>query len=47
MSVMGFIEVIKHYPRLLNILKDTTYSIKKIKPDKIILVDYPGFNSSD
>ena len=44
MSVMGFIEVIKHYPRLLNILKDTTSSIKKIKPDKIILVDYPGFN---
>ena len=44
MSVMGFIEVIKHYPRLLKILKDTTSSIKKIKPDKIILVDYPGFN---
>ena len=44
MSVMGFIEVIKHYPRLLNILKDTTSSIKKIKPDRIILVDYPGFN---
>ena len=44
MSVMGFIEVIKNYPRLLNILKNTTSSIKKIKPDKIILVDYPGFN---
>ena len=44
MSVMGFVEVIKHYPRLLNILKNTTSSIKKIKPDKIILVDYPGFN---
>ena len=44
MSVMGFVEVIKNYPRLLNILQNTISTIKKIKPDKIILVDYPGFN---
>ena len=44
MSVMGFIEVIKHLPKLLNILQSTVSSIKNIKPDRIILVDYPGFN---
>ena len=44
MSVMGFIEVIKHLPKLLNIFQSTVSSIKNIKPDRIILVDYPGFN---
>ena len=44
MSVMGFIEVVKHLPKLLNILDDTVSAIKLSKPDKIILVDYPGFN---
>ena len=44
MSVMGFIEVVKHLPKLLNILNDTVSAIKLSKPDKIILVDYPGFN---
>ena len=46
MSVMGFIEVIKHLPKLLNIFQSTVSSIKNIKPDRIILVDYPGFNLS-
>ena len=44
LSVMGFIEVMKHLPKLLNILQSTVSSIKNIKPDRIILVDYPGFN---
>ena len=44
LSVMGFIEVIKHLPKLLNIFQSTVSSIKNIKPDRIILVDYPGFN---
>ena len=44
LSVMGFIEVIKHLPKLLNILQSTISSIKNIRPDRIILVDYPGFN---
>jgi len=44
MSVMGFIEVIKHLPKLLQIMTKTLFVIKNIKPDKIILVDYPGFN---
>ena len=44
LSVMGFIEVIKHLPRLLNIMDKTLSSIKNINPDKVILIDYPGFN---
>jgi len=44
LSVMGFIEVVKHLPRLLHIMGKTLSAIKNIKPDKIILVDYPGFN---
>ena len=44
MSVMGFIEVLKNYNVLSKILKNTVSEIKISKPDKIILVDYPGFN---
>ena len=43
-SVMGFIEVIKHLPKLLRIMRKTVDTIKNIRPDRIILVDYPGFN---
>ncbi|MBE76383.1 MAG: lipid-A-disaccharide synthase [Candidatus Marinimicrobia bacterium] len=44
LSIMGFVEVIKHFPRLLRIMKETLSAIKNINPDRIILVDYPGFN---
>ena len=44
MSVMGFVEVIKNYNSLSKILKNTVSEIKISKPDKILLVDYPGFN---
>ena len=43
-SVMGFFEVLKH---LFKILKNINYcknDILKFKPDKIIYIDYPGFN---
>ena len=43
-SVMGFFEVLKH---LFKILKNIDYcknDILKFKPDKIIYLDYPGFN---
>ncbi len=44
MSVMGFVEVLKNYNSLSKILKNTVSEIKISKPDKILLVDYPGFN---
>ncbi|MDB9853731.1 lipid-A-disaccharide synthase [Candidatus Marinimicrobia bacterium] len=44
LSFMGFTEVIKHLPRIIKILKKTKNAIQKLKPDRIILIDYPGFN---
>ena len=46
LSVMGFLEVLYHLPRLISIRNDTIKRIKKEKPIGIILVDYPGFNLS-
>ena len=44
LSVMGFSEIIKHLPFYLKVLKVTIENIISRKPDKIILIDYPGFN---
>ena len=44
MSVMGFIEVIKHLPFFMKVKKDVLEKISSIKFDHIILIDYPGFN---
>ena len=44
LSVMGFKEVIVHLPRIWTIMKNTITLVKKVKPDRIILIDYPGFN---
>ena len=44
LSVMGFKEVVVHLPRIWKIMNNTIALVKKIKPDRIILIDYPGFN---
>ena len=44
MSVMGFVEVLKNYNRLSKILNDTVSEIQISRPDKLLLIDYPGFN---
>ena len=44
MSVMGFMEIIKKLPFFIRLEKKIITTIKKIKPDKIILIDYPGLN---
>lgn len=44
LSVMGFLEVLKYLPRLLKIMGETIKTIERSKPDRIILIDYPGFN---
>ena len=44
LSVMGFYEVLKHLPRLLKIMGETINLIREVKPDRIVLIDYPGFN---
>jgi len=44
LGVMGFVEVIKHLPGILKIMDQTVDIIAKTTPDRIILIDYPGFN---
>ena len=44
LSVMGFLEVLKYLPRFLKIMGETIKTIERSKPDRIILIDYPGFN---
>tara|TARA_Y100000590_G_scaffold16236_1_gene19596 strand:+ start:1586 stop:2710 length:1125 start_codon:yes stop_codon:yes gene_type:complete len=44
LSVMGFSEIINHLPFFLKALRVTAENIISRKPDKIILIDYPGFN---
>ena len=46
MSVMGFAEVIKSLFFFIKIEKKILTFFKKNRPDKIILIDYPGFNLS-
>ncbi len=43
-SVMGFVEVVRHFPRLLRIWKQTLRHIDRLNPNLIVVVDYPGFN---
>jgi len=44
LSVMGFLEVLKHLPRFLKIMGETIKTIERSKPNRVILIDYPGFN---
>jgi lipid-A-disaccharide synthase len=44
LSVVGLIEVLKHYPRLRKLLNKTKNTLKSEKPDLLILIDSPDFN---
>src|SRR6478672_8873609 len=44
LAFMGFIEVIKNLPTILNNLKFCKEDIQQFKPDVVVLIDYPGFN---
>ncbi len=44
LNVIGLFEVLKHYPRIKRIFNKTVQFINRLKPDKVILIDYPGFN---
>jgi len=46
MAVMGFLEILKDLPFFLNLKKNIISDICNKNPDKIILIDYPGFNLS-
>ncbi|MEN7974012.1 MAG: lipid-A-disaccharide synthase, partial [Verrucomicrobiota bacterium] len=44
MSVMGIVEVLKHYRFFKAVLKQVLDEVDQRKPDAALLVDYPGFN---
>jgi lipid-A-disaccharide synthase len=44
LAFMGFTEVIKNLPTILNNLKFCKEDIEKFAPDVLVLIDYPGFN---
>ena len=43
-SVMGFFEVLKHIFKILRNIDYCKNDILQFKPDRIIYIDYPGFN---
>ncbi len=44
MAVMGFVEVIRHLFFFRRVKAMVLDHINKTKPDRVILIDYPGFN---
>jgi lipid-A-disaccharide synthase len=43
-NVMGFVEIVKHLPKLLRFLRASKKDLLEFKPDMVIPIDYPGFN---
>lgn len=44
LAVVGFFEVLKHYREIREIFNLVLKKIDTVKPQAVILVDYPGFN---
>lgn len=44
MAFMGFIDVATHLPEVLGNLRTAKEAIRTMRPDAVVLVDYPGFN---
>lgn len=44
LAYMGFVQVLRHLPRILGGMERCKKDIASYRPDAIILVDYPGFN---
>ena len=43
-SVVGFVEVLRHIKEYKKIFYETLDYIVNLKPEKVVLIDYPGFN---
>jgi lipid-A-disaccharide synthase len=43
-SVMGFTQVLRHLPTVLQALREVCHRILERRPVLVVLVDYPGFN---
>jgi lipid-A-disaccharide synthase len=45
-SFLGFAEVVRHIPLMYRLKRELKAEVEKRNTDKIILIDYPGFNLS-
>ncbi|MEE9464009.1 MAG: lipid-A-disaccharide synthase, partial [Candidatus Neomarinimicrobiota bacterium] len=43
-AMVGFVEVLRHLPFMLRVLRRVVRSILRSRPERVILIDYPGFN---
>ena len=43
-GIMGFTEVIKHFPAIRRLFLETVEHLRETRPDCLVLIDYPGFN---
>jgi lipid-A-disaccharide synthase len=44
LSVMGFMEVLRHLPFFIHVMNRMESLLDEWKPHRVLLVDYPGFN---
>ncbi|TCD48869.1 lipid-A-disaccharide synthase [Chlorobium sp. N1] len=44
MSIMGFVDVLRHAPFLKRVIRELKAEIRRERPDAALLVDYPGMN---
>lgn len=44
LAYMGFVSVLMHLPEILRGMKECRKAIQEACPDRLVLVDYPGFN---
>lgn len=44
MAYMGFVDVAVHLPEVIGNLRTARRAIREMRPDRVVLVDYPGFN---
>lgn len=43
-SIMGFVEVVRHYPFLRRMFSRSVAALRERQPAAVVLIDYPGFN---
>lgn len=44
LAFMGFVEVLKHLGKIRQNFKDCKKQILEMNPDRVVFIDYPGFN---
>ena len=44
MAFLGIGEIIKHLPFIRKVFRSLVEHVNKVKPDAVVLIDYPGFN---